>query len=440
MLTLFIKPKISAKIANTIIELWIAQRKLPARAKSDAMIVPVAPDLKMIFGVAKRVRDYGGNAAQYEADRVAPLEPGQAFIGPGGRYRFDHTVLAVIFDTYKRTSPELITRAIDSAMQQALRKGAESIILPDMTENLLAQPTWITAEQRLSTADTTAKILIDAITSSSRVVPIVRIWCWDPANAPAYEREIRRAQQQPASAVASTPAHEEIEQGGETQEWNEYGATTQIKTTTVTVVYGDPLRIDADAIFRPTNTQFELDQPVHDAYPAEEDAIPGAHVTPPAAHSSLSARILATAGAYVMEEARSHGTVAPGRAILTEAGGLPQVRGIIHLTTRIGSGPATAETLRKSLEAGLTLADLHHLKSLVIPNIGAGANDYPDHISAPLIVDTIGTYMHTLGRNSGIERIYLASETSTEEEMFASALERFYPLPIPLPGPAPEEH
>src|SRR5579872_2614144 len=98
------------------VRLWIAQRKLPFLMSSmvsrQAILVPVAPDLKMVFGIAKRVRDYGADKVQREALKVAPLPAGEAFIGTGARYRFANTVLAVIFDEYKRTNPETITRAV----------------------------------------------------------------------------------------------------------------------------------------------------------------------------------------------------------------------------------------------------------------------------------------------------------------------------------------
>src|SRR5581483_4575484 len=120
------------------------------------------------------------------------LPPGQAFIGTGGRYRFRYTVLAVIFDEVKRTTPDYILQAVRSAMQQAHRKGARSLIFPDMTENLLTQPTWITPEQRRQTAEITARIMLDAILASRGIIPTVKIWCWEPANADVFIKELKR--------------------------------------------------------------------------------------------------------------------------------------------------------------------------------------------------------------------------------------------------------
>src|SRR5258707_1084963 len=71
-------------VDDTAIELWERERKMPGGA--DAIIVPVAPDLKMSTGVAKWVRDATANTVQYEALKVAPLKPGDVFVGSGGKY------------------------------------------------------------------------------------------------------------------------------------------------------------------------------------------------------------------------------------------------------------------------------------------------------------------------------------------------------------------
>src|ERR1700722_10725330 len=98
----FIRPAYSVSKNGLNVKLWVAQRKAPflmtSAIRNQAMLVPVAPDLKMVFGIAKRVRDYGADMVQNEALKAAPLAPGDAFVGSGARYRFSHTVLAVIFD------------------------------------------------------------------------------------------------------------------------------------------------------------------------------------------------------------------------------------------------------------------------------------------------------------------------------------------------------
>ena len=192
-----IGPTYTAKIGNMGVSLYVAQRKLPFRigntfVLNNAVLVPVSPDLKMVFGVAKMVRDWGADTVQYEAQKVAPLAAGEAFIGSGAKYRFRHTVLAVVFDENKRTSTDLIRRAVRRGAQLAAERGATSLILPDMTENLLAQPNWITDAQREETAQITAFALVDAVRACKGMFKNIHLWCWDPRNAAFFTNELKR--------------------------------------------------------------------------------------------------------------------------------------------------------------------------------------------------------------------------------------------------------
>ena len=193
-----IRPILRTSIGDLKVNLFVAQRKLPfllgnTLFQNNALLVPVAPDMRMVFGIAKRARDWGADVAQHEALKVAPLAAGDAFLATGARYRFRYTVLAVVFDEQKRTSPELIRRAVRRGTQLAGERGVTSLILPDMTENLLAQPNWITDAQRTETAQLTAFTLIDTIKACRGMVKTIHLWCWDPRNADIYLDELKRA-------------------------------------------------------------------------------------------------------------------------------------------------------------------------------------------------------------------------------------------------------
>jgi len=186
-------PNYKVGISGLTIELWVSQRKFPSFAFPGGLVVPVAPDLKMIFGAAKIVRDWGGGKAQYEANKAAPLPPGEIFVGSGSRYRFyGKTILAVIFDEQKRTHPEWIASALKKAAAQMNDgHGASSLMIPDMTENLLSQPSWITEDQRRDTARVTARLMLDAIAACrGSHVKTVKIWVSDPANAEIFTEEM----------------------------------------------------------------------------------------------------------------------------------------------------------------------------------------------------------------------------------------------------------
>src|SRR5437867_9038866 len=99
-------------LGDTTIELWF--RPWNRGPKAEAIIVPVAPDMKMSAGIAKWARDASANRVQNQALRIAPLAPGDAFVGAGGKYRFGMVALAVVMDDTKQTTPEWIVDGIRS--------------------------------------------------------------------------------------------------------------------------------------------------------------------------------------------------------------------------------------------------------------------------------------------------------------------------------------
>ena len=199
------------------IEVWVSQRKYPIMAFPDILIVPTGPDLKMIFGAAKIARLWGAGKAQTEAEKVAPLQPGDAFVGPGAKYRWHLTGLAVIFDNQKRTNPELMGASLRKAMQIAAEEGAESAMVADMTENLQTQPNWTTEAQQAENARQTARLMIESILACYGTVKTVKIWVFEPANADIYVEELEKLEDEgtvsadtraPRPTKASQPAQE----------------------------------------------------------------------------------------------------------------------------------------------------------------------------------------------------------------------------------------
>jgi hypothetical protein len=183
------RPLKRVEVGDTVIELWERERKLPGGA--DGIVVPVAPDLKMATGIAKQVRDWTANTVQYEALKVAPLEPGDVFVGSGGKFRFGTTALAVVMDGQKRTSPEWIREGVTRALVKLRESDAHTCLLPDMTEDLLQQPKTITDEQRLSTCKPIARAMIDGILASDADFDTIRIWAWR-GNRDVWMQELGR--------------------------------------------------------------------------------------------------------------------------------------------------------------------------------------------------------------------------------------------------------
>ena len=65
-------------------------------------------------------------------------------------------------------------------------------MIPDMTENLLAQPNWISEAQKAETAQRAARVTLDAALACRDTVDTIKIWVYDAANADAYVAELEK--------------------------------------------------------------------------------------------------------------------------------------------------------------------------------------------------------------------------------------------------------
>ncbi len=189
-------PYYHMKAGQLSIELWVTKRTFPYAALPEAVIAPVAPDLKMNTSAAKVVRDWGASKVQYEANEVAPLKPGDAFLGSGARFRVNWrmTALAVVFDEQKRTNPELFGVGIHTAAKLAAAQGAANLLLPDMTENLMQQPNWVTDAEREAATRQTARLMILSLFPLEGIVTTVKLWMASPEAADIYIEEMERMQ------------------------------------------------------------------------------------------------------------------------------------------------------------------------------------------------------------------------------------------------------
>jgi hypothetical protein len=158
------------------IELRVRERRFPCFA--DGLIVPVASCMKMHFGAAKWARDATGGVAQFQAEQAAPLSPGDAFVGAGGKYRFENVILAVVMDMQKQTSAEWIGAGLKKALQLSAEAGNQSCIVADMTDDLLRQPQTITLEERLSTCKIVASAIFSAMIDAEATPKKIVMWVW----------------------------------------------------------------------------------------------------------------------------------------------------------------------------------------------------------------------------------------------------------------------
>jgi hypothetical protein len=184
------KPVKTIKNGDLTIELWVRERKMPS--PGEAIIVPVAPDLKMAVGIAKWVRDATADDIQRDALAVAPLPPGEAFVGRGGKFRFGLTALAVVMDNNKIPTPAWISDAVSRAIREARQMGAGTILLPDFTEDLLRQPQTITDEQRRESCRPIARAMLEGVIQSGDTMETIRVWVWRKGYEDIYAEEMAR--------------------------------------------------------------------------------------------------------------------------------------------------------------------------------------------------------------------------------------------------------
>jgi len=198
------RPVRKMKVDGVSLELWVTERKFPVSA--DAIVAPVAPDLQMATGIAKWIRDATADAAQQAAAASAPLEPGAVLIAPGARYRFGSTILAVVMDDAKRVEAGWISGAIATALRKAAAQGMDRVIIPDITEDLLRQPNWITTEQRVDSCRPIARAVLRGIVEGAAGLDTVHLWIWQPVYAEVYLEELERIAAQTQAKRSPQPA------------------------------------------------------------------------------------------------------------------------------------------------------------------------------------------------------------------------------------------
>lgn len=184
------RPRRTIDLGDVTVELWFAEGRFPTGA--DVVVAPVSPDLKMEAGVAKMVRDAAGRAVQAEANRVAPIPPGEAFVATGAQSGPGAVALAVVMDGEKRVRPEWIRRAISQTFAKARSRDAYSVLIPDMTEDLVPQPEILSEAERAQTCRLAAHSVADAIADSPVRPGLVRIWVRNADQERVWREELER--------------------------------------------------------------------------------------------------------------------------------------------------------------------------------------------------------------------------------------------------------
>ncbi|HET7474206.1 MAG TPA: macro domain-containing protein [Candidatus Limnocylindrales bacterium] len=98
----------------------------------DAIVNAANLSLWMSTGVAGEIKRAGGDSIEFAAVRQAPVPLGDAVVTPAGRLAARAVIHAVSLDRDRRTSGEVIDRAVRSAMARARELRAASVAFPAM--------------------------------------------------------------------------------------------------------------------------------------------------------------------------------------------------------------------------------------------------------------------------------------------------------------------
>jgi O-acetyl-ADP-ribose deacetylase (regulator of RNase III) len=98
----------------------------------DAIVNPANLSLWMSTGVGGEIKRAGGDSIEFAAVRQAPVPLGQAIVTPAGELAARAVIHAVSLDRERRTSGEILDRAVRSAMRRAREIRATSVAFPAM--------------------------------------------------------------------------------------------------------------------------------------------------------------------------------------------------------------------------------------------------------------------------------------------------------------------
>ena len=90
----------------------------------DAIVNAANLSLWMSTGVGGEIKRAGGDSIEFAAVRQAPVPLGEAIVTPAGQLAARVVIHAVSLDRDRRTSGEIIDRAVRSAMARARELGS----------------------------------------------------------------------------------------------------------------------------------------------------------------------------------------------------------------------------------------------------------------------------------------------------------------------------
>jgi O-acetyl-ADP-ribose deacetylase (regulator of RNase III) len=109
------------------IELWNGDI---CELEVDAIVNAANMSLWMSTGVGGEIKRAGGDTIEFAAVRQAPIALGEAIVTPAGKLAARAVIHAVSLDRDRRTSAEVIDKAVRSALARARDIRARSVAFP----------------------------------------------------------------------------------------------------------------------------------------------------------------------------------------------------------------------------------------------------------------------------------------------------------------------
>jgi O-acetyl-ADP-ribose deacetylase (regulator of RNase III) len=129
----------------------------------------------MSTGLAGEIKRAGGDAIEFAAVRQAPVPLGEAVVTPAGRLAARVVIHAVSLDRDRRTSAEIIDRAVRSAMARARELRIASIAFPAMGTGVGGFP-----------LDEAARVTVQAVRDELGGSPTIQFVTFAMRGAAAY--------------------------------------------------------------------------------------------------------------------------------------------------------------------------------------------------------------------------------------------------------------
>ena len=142
----------------------------------DAIVNAANLSLWMSTGVSGEIKRAGGDAIEFAAVRQAPVPLGEAIVTPAGKLAARVVIHAVSLDRDRRTSAEIIDKAVRSAMARARELRVASIAFPAMGTGVGGFP-----------LDEAARITVEAVRSELDRSPTIDHVTFAMRGAAAYQ-------------------------------------------------------------------------------------------------------------------------------------------------------------------------------------------------------------------------------------------------------------